>query len=121
MVPLLLVQVTAVDVVSATFQVNVWLTARLWLSVTVKVTEHAHPVVGVPVMAPVDELRERPAGRPVCEYETVTPESLLSVGVSVVMAVPMVADCVPGLVNDRLSTFQFKVTVALVAAATPAA
>ena len=39
-------------------------TALAKLSVAVSVTEQVHAVVGVPVMAPVDELMARPAGRP---------------------------------------------------------
>ena len=39
-------------------------------SVAVRVTEQVHAVVGVPVMAPVEELIERPAGRPVWAHET---------------------------------------------------
>ena len=41
-----------------------------WLdgSVAVNVTEQVHGVVGVPVTVPVDELIERPAGRPVADH-----------------------------------------------------
>ena len=39
-------------------------TALEAMSVAVRVTEQAHAVVGVPVMAPVEELMARPAGRP---------------------------------------------------------
>ena len=45
-------------------------TALAKLSVAVKVTEQAHAVVGVPVMAPVAELIARPAGRPDCVQVT---------------------------------------------------
>ena len=37
----------------------------------VRVTEQAHAVVGVPVMAPVDEAIARPAGRPEAVQVTV--------------------------------------------------
>ena len=39
-------------------------TALEAMSVAVRVTEQAHAVVGVPVMAPVEELNDRPTGRP---------------------------------------------------------
>ena len=39
-------------------------TALEAMSVAVRMTEQAHAVVGVPVMAPVEELMARPAGRP---------------------------------------------------------
>ena len=39
-------------------------TALEAMSVAVRVTEQAHAVVGVPAMAPVEELMARPAGRP---------------------------------------------------------
>ena len=45
-------------------------TALAKLSVAVKVTEQAHAVVGVPLMAPVDELIARPAGSPDCVQVT---------------------------------------------------
>ncbi len=48
-----------------TAQVNETWAEKLLLSVTVTVTGSDPAVVGVPVMAPVPELMERPAGNPV--------------------------------------------------------
>ena len=94
------------------FQVKVVLAGRAWESVAVTVTEQAQAVVGVPVTAPVDELIDRPAGSPVAAKVTELPP-VVSWGaamVSVLMAEPETFDCVPGLVTDRLSTFQVRVT-----------
>jgi hypothetical protein len=72
------------------------------------VVEQAQAVVGVPVMAPLVELMDRPAGRPVAEKLTVLPPvvSWGALMVRVLMALPDTFDWVPGLVTDRLSTFQ---------------
>ena len=82
------------------------------LSVAVMVTEQAHAVVGVPVMAPPDEAIDRPAGRPVAVQVSVA-VGLVSVaaGVRVVMAAPETLDLVPGLVTATvLVTVQVKLT-----------
>ena len=60
-------------------------------AVTVYVAEEV-TAVGVPEMAPVEESRERPAGS-----DGETPVPLLVVGVTVVMAVPLVRVNVFGL------------------------
>ena len=39
------------------------------LSVAVTVTRYVPAVVGVPVMEPVDELIDRPGGKPVADHE----------------------------------------------------
>ena len=82
------------------------------LSVAVMVTEQAHAVVGVPVMAPPDEAIDRPAGRPVAVQVSVA-VGLVSVaaGVRVVMAAPETLDLVPGLVTATvLVMVQVKLT-----------
>ena len=78
----------------------------------VTVTEQAQAVVGVPLMTPPLELIERPAGRPVAPKVTVLPPvvSWGAVMVRVVMAEPDTLDWVPGLVTERLSTFQVRLT-----------
>ena len=59
------------------------------LAVTVYVAEDV-TAVGVPLMAPVEESRERPAGREGdTDQEVMVPP--LTVGVTVVMAVPLVS------------------------------
>ena len=66
-----LVDGTVTTTVLVMVQVNADVeTALAKLSVAVKVTEQAHAVVGVPVMAPVAELIARPAGRPDCVQVT---------------------------------------------------
>ena len=57
----------------------------------VSVTEHVQKAEGVPVMAPVDELRDRPVGRPVWVQVKVVnaAEESVAVGVSVEIAVPL--------------------------------
>jgi hypothetical protein len=64
-------------------------------SVAVTVTEQAHPVVGVPVIDPVEALMDRPAGRPVADQVKVEPD-WVSVAelVSAVMAEPDTLDWV---------------------------
>jgi hypothetical protein len=69
----------------------------------VRTTEKTPDAVGVPVMVPVDELIERPAGRPVADQVSVAP---LSVSVaelaSGVIAVPVSPDWFPGLVTETV-------------------
>jgi hypothetical protein len=96
--------------VLVTFHVNVVLAVSVWVSVAVTVTEQAHAVVGVPVMAPLEELIERPVGRPVAEKVTELPP-VVSCGALMVrelMPLPEAFDWVPGLVTDRASTFQMR-------------
>ena len=85
----------------------------------VTVTEHEQAVVGVPLMAPVVELMDNPAGRPDAAKVTELPP-VVSCGalmVRALMALPDTLDWVPGLVTDRLSTFQVRVTPPLAPAA----
>jgi hypothetical protein len=94
-------------------QENVVEAARAWESVAVTVTEEVPAVVGVPVTAPVAELIERPAGSPVAPKVTELPP-VVSWGAAMVsglMAVPETFAWEPGLVTDRLSTFQTSDTV----------
>lgn len=69
-------------------------------------------VEGVPVMAPVVELIDRPVGRPVAEYVSVAVDEVSDeVGVREVMAEPDTLDLAPGLVTATvLVTFQVKLT-----------
>jgi hypothetical protein len=93
------------------FQVNVVLALNACESVAVTVTEQAHAVVGVPVITP-EELMLRPAGRPVAPNVTELPP-VVSCGALMVrelMPLPETFDWVPGLVTDRLSTFQVRET-----------
>ena len=70
------------------------------LSVAVIVTEQAHAVVGVPVMAPPDDAMTSPTGRPVAvQVSVATDEVSVAAGVRVVMAAPETLDFVPGLVT----------------------
>ena len=57
----------------------------------VSVTEHVQKAEGVPVMAPVDELMDRPVGRPVWVQVKVVnaADESVAVGVSVEIAVPL--------------------------------
>ena len=83
--------------VLVTFQVNVveLLYAAVALSVAFTVTEHAHAVVGVPVMAPVPELMESPAGRPVADQLMVAVDEVsVATGVRVEIAAPETLDWV---------------------------
>lgn len=93
------------------FQVKVVLALNACESVAVTVTEQAHAVVGVPLITPA-ELMLRPAGRPVAPNVTELPPvvSCGAVMVRLEMAVPDVLLWVPGLVTDRLSTFQVRET-----------
>jgi hypothetical protein len=108
-----------------TDQVNVVDAVSASESVAVTVTELVPAVIGVPEMTPVDELIERPAGRPVAPNVTGL-ASAVSWGATIVrppMAEPETLDWVPGLVTDRLSTFQLSViepAVPVVAAPPPA-
>ena len=55
-------------------------------------------MVGVPVMAPVELLIDRPAGRPVADQVKVAPDWVsVAVVVSGVIAVPETLDWLPGL------------------------
>ena len=77
------------------------------------VTAHAHAVVGVPLITPVPEAMEIPAGRPVADQVTVAVDDV-SVAVAVIgeIAVPEMFDLavVPGLVTAMvLVTFQVNV------------
>ena len=105
--------------VLVTFQVKAALAVSVWVSVAVRVTEQAQAVVGVPLMTPEEALMERPAGRPVAEKVTELPPvvSWGALMVRLLMAVPEVFDCVPGLVTERASTFQVKVIEPAVPAA----
>ena len=94
-------------------QVNVVEADRAWESVAVTVTEEVPAVVGVPVIAPVELLIDSPAGRPVAPKVTELPP-VVSWGAAIVrvlMAVPDTLDWLPGLVTERLSTFQVRVMV----------
>jgi hypothetical protein len=74
------------------------------------VTAQVHGVVGVPVIEPVELLIDRPAGRPVADQVSVAPD-WVSVAelVTAVMAAPVTADLLPGLVTVTvLVTFQVK-------------
>lgn len=79
-------------------------------SVAVTVTEDVPAVVGVPVTAPVVGLIDRPEGRPVAEKDTVLPP-VVSWGAEMVRVGiddPDTDERLPGLVTDRLSTFQVR-------------
>jgi hypothetical protein len=80
-------------------------------SVAVTVTEQAQAVVGVPLTTPAEEI-ESPAGSPVAVKVTELPPvvSWGAVMVRLVIAEPDTLDWVPGLVTERLSTFQVRVT-----------
>jgi hypothetical protein len=74
------------------------------LSVAVSVTEQAQAVVGVPLIVPVVELIDSPAGRPVADQvndDTPVCESVAE-SVSGVMVEPVVDDWAPGLVTATL-------------------
>ena len=78
-----------------TFQVKVADPAKVGveLSVAVMVTEHAHEDVGVPVMDPVEELIESPAGRPTALQVSVAPTwESLPLLVRVAIADPVTLD-----------------------------
>ena len=88
----------ATDTVLATVQVKVADPEAPVESVAVSVTEQVHGAVGVPLIVPVDELIERPAGRPVADHvKDVMPDSeSVAELVTAVMAVPVTADVLPG-------------------------
>ena len=71
--------------------------------------------VGVPLMAPVDESNESPAGRE-GETDQVVMAPPLVVGVTVVMAVPLVKENESGLyvIEDGAMSLTSMVTVAVV-------
>jgi hypothetical protein len=79
-------------------------------SVAVTVTEDVPAVVGVPVTAPLVGLIDRPEGRPVDEKVTPFPP-VVSCGAEMVRVGiddPDTDERLPGLVTDRLSTFQVR-------------
>ena len=65
-------------------------------------------MVGVPVMVPVEELIESPAGRPVADQVRVAPDwESVAEAARPLMAEPVVDDWLPGLATDTvLVTFQ---------------
>lgn len=96
--------------VFVTVHVNEVEAESAWESVADTVTEDVPAEVGVPVTAPVVGLIERPAGRPVAEKVTVFPP-VVSCGAEMVrvgMDDPDTDERLPGLVTDRLSTFQVR-------------
>jgi len=101
--------VAAVWVVSPTTQLKAdELAARPWLSVRVSVTDEVPTTVGVPVMAPVEELIASPVGSPVADHVAVV-EFVVSnepVGVRVEVAVLIVVVWADGVVTEIESTFQ---------------
>jgi hypothetical protein len=99
------------DTVLVMFQVNEVLSLSASESVAVTVTEQAQAVVGVPLTTPAEEI-ESPAGSPVAVKVTELPPvvSWGAVMVRLVIAEPDTLDWVPGLVTERLSTFQVRVT-----------
>jgi len=67
-------------------------------SVAVTVTEEVPGAVGVPLIVPVDELIDSPAGRPVADQVRVAPDwESVAEFVTGVMAVPETEDWFPGL------------------------
>ena len=87
-------------------------------SVALIVTAQAQGAVGVPVIDPVELLIDRPAGRPVADQVNVAP-AWVSVAESdtAVMAEPVTAVLLPGLVTDTvLDTFHVNDAVAVRAA-----
>ena len=78
------------------------------------VTEHEQGAVGVPVTDPVEELIESPEGRPVADQVRVAPDwESVAEFVTGVMAEPVTADLLPGLVTVTvLATVQVKVVEA---------
>ena len=87
--------------VLVTFQVKLAEPEKPELSVAVTVTEQAHAVIGVPVMAPVVRLIESPTGRPDADQlATVAVDEVSEAEtVSVAMAVPEVEFWVAGAVT----------------------
>ena len=88
------VEMAATDTELEIVQANVAEPVNAELSVAVTVTELAHAVVGVPVMAPVVALMDSPTGRPTALQVSVATE-LVSVPVvgSVAIADPDIFDC----------------------------
>jgi hypothetical protein len=89
----------ATDTVLVTVQLKVACPEKPALSVAVTVTEDDPAVVGVPVMAPVPELMESPAGSPVAVYEVMVAvdEESLAPADTVGIAAPDTLDWLPGL------------------------
>ena len=102
------------DTVSVTVQVKVAVPANPAPSVAARVTEHVHGVVGVPVIEPVEELIDRPAGSPVADHVRVAPDwESAAEFVTVPITVPVTFDLAPGLVTVTvLDMFHVKVVVA---------
>jgi hypothetical protein len=94
-------------------QVNVVEAVNPALSVTVRVTEQAQAAVGVPVIAPVVVLTERPVGSPVADQvRTAVDEESVLTGVRAVIADPETELLLPGLVRvTTFDTVQVKVAV----------
>ena len=68
------------------------------LSRATRTTAEEPGVVGVPLTTPVVALIDKPAGRPVADHVRVAPGSeSVALGTNGVMAVPVVANWVPGL------------------------
>ena len=79
--------------VLVTVQVNEVVPKKVDGSVAFTVTEQVHGAVGVPVMAPVEALMVRPAGRPVADQVKAWPDWVsVALFVRVVMAVPVTPD-----------------------------
>ena len=73
-------------------------------SVALSTTDDAPGVVGVPVIAPVEELIAKPVGRPVADQVSTAPGWVsLAEGVRVEIAEPVTLDRLPGLVTIRVS------------------
>ena len=69
----------------------------------VMVTEQVHEVVGVPVIDPVEELIDRPEGRPEALQVRVAPDwESVAMLVKVEMAEPEALDLAPGLVTTTV-------------------
>ena len=79
-------------------------------SVATKVTLLVPDIVGVPEMVPVEELRVRPAGRPVADHVAIVAIGEESVAAAPrVTAAPETEDCAPGSVTETtLVTVQAK-------------
>ena len=60
-------------------------------------------MVGVPVMVPVEELIDSPAGRPVADQVRVAPDwESVAEFVTALMAEPVIDDWLPGLATDTV-------------------
>ena len=91
----------ATDTVLVTVQVKEAWPVKPALSVAVTVTEETPAVVGVPVILPVPELIESPAGSPLAVYELMVAvdEESVALADTVGMAVPETLDWFPGLLT----------------------